>query len=228
MKPFPADEIRLQKGDTLQGCHPFATSRMKHLAIPSLLLLLLILLSAPEQVLGQQKKPVPQLTKCLIIEGDTFVFNTLPTFVFFSPKVFKSKKEQQQFNRLVRNVKRVYPYARIAGIKLKEYNTLLLAASTEKERKALMKRAEEELEAEFGKELKKLTFSQGIILLKLVDRETGSTGYDLVAELRGTFRAFFWQGLGKLFGYNLKMKYDPKGADKEIEEIVLKIMYGQL
>ncbi|MFO7722997.1 MAG: DUF4294 domain-containing protein [Bacteroidales bacterium] len=179
--------------------------------------------------LAQTQKPTtPQLVKCVIIEGDTFVYHTLPVFHFFSPKVFKSKKERDQYNRLVRNVKRVYPYARLAGIKLREYNEQLLATNSEKERKEIMRRAEEDLDAEFGKELRKLTFSQGVILLKLVDRETGQTGYDLVSELRGTFRAFFWQGIGRIFGYNLKMQYEPKTKDKEIEEIVLKIMYGQL
>ncbi len=168
------------------------------------------------------------LMQCLVIEGDTFFYQMLPTYVFLSPKTFRSKREQEQYNRLVRNVKRVYPYARLAGIKLKEYNEILLVTPSERERKALMKKAEAELEAQFGKELKKLTFSQGVILLKLIDRETGQTGYELVAELRGTFRAFFWQSLGRLFGYNLRVRYDPKGSDRDIEDIVLRIMYGQL
>lgn len=168
------------------------------------------------------------LVPCVIVDGDTFLYNVLPTFHFFSPKVFKNKKEKEHYYKLVYNVKKVYPYARLAGIKLREYNTLMLDAKTEKARKNLMKQAEDDLEKQFGKELRKLTFSQGIILLKLIDRETGQSGYELVSELRGAFRAFFWQGIGKLFGYNLRMQYDPLGTDKEIEEIVLKIMYGQL
>jgi len=199
------------------------------ISLAILTILLLVLLMPGKSATAQTSKPTSlQLVKCVIIEGDTFVYNTLPVFYFFSPKVFKSKKEQEQYNRLVRNVKRVYPYARLAGIKLRDYNDLLLAAKSDKERKEIMKRAEADLDAEFGKELRKLTFSQGVILLKLVDRETGQTGYDLVSELRGTFRAFFWQGIGRIFGYNLKVKYEPKTTDKEIEEIVLKIMYGQL
>lgn len=168
------------------------------------------------------------LVQCVIIEGDTFFVQTLAPYILLSPKVFKSKREQTQYTRLALNVKRVYPYARLAGIKLKEYNDLLLEAPNEKARKEIMKQAEADLEAQFGNELKKLTFTQGVILLKLIDRETGQTGYDLVSELRGTFRAFFWQGIGRLFGYNLKVKYDPKGADKDIEDIVLRIMYGQM
>jgi hypothetical protein len=211
--------------DNRQSCF-----RMNHRSVfvSAIIMLVFVLMTGNATMRAQTTKPPPQLVKCVIIDGDTFIHNTLPVFHFFSPKVFKSKKEQEQYNRLVRNVKRVYPYARLAGIKLREYNELMLAAPTEKARKDLMKRAEDELEAEFGKELRKLTFSQGVILLKLIDRETGQTGYDLVSELRGAFRAFFWQGIGRIFGYNLKMKYEPKTTDKEIEEIVLKIMYGQL
>jgi hypothetical protein len=185
-------------------------------------------LATAQHTTNRQQNTLPQLVKCIVVEGDTFVYTVLPTFHFFSPKIFKSKREKEHYYRLVNNVKKVYPYARLAGIKLKEYNELLLKARSERERKEIMKRAEDDLEKQFGKELRKLTFSQGVILLKLIDRETGSTGYDLVAELRGAFRAFFWQGIGRIFGYNLKMNYDPQGADKEIEEIVLKIQNGQL
>lgn len=196
---------------------------------PALAAVILLFLVA-KATYGQQPRAgtTPQLVKCVIIEGDTFVFATLPTFHFFSPKVFKSKREEQKYTRLVRHVKRVYPYARLAGIKLRAYNDILINIDSEKERKVMMKKIEEELEEQFGPELKKLTFTQGVILLKLIDRETGQTGYDILSELRGTFRAFFWQGIGRLFGYNLKVRYEPQGADEEIEEIVLKIMYGQL
>ncbi len=192
------------------------------------LVLLTLVTGASAQKSGTPQNKTPQLVQCVIVEGDTFVYTVLPTFHFFSPKVFKSKKEKEHYYRLVYNVKKVYPYARLAGIKLREYNELMLQAKTEKARKEIMKRAEEDLEKEFGKELRKLTFSQGVILLKLIDRETGQSGYILVSELRGAFRAFFWQGIGRIFGYNLKMKYDPHGADREIEEIVLKIQYGQI
>ena len=91
-----------------------------------------------------------------------------------------------------------------------------------------MKQAEDELKAEFEGDLKKLSFKQGIILIKLVDRETGNTSYELVQELRGNFTAFFWQTFARLFGYNLKVKYDPLGDDKEIEDIVVMIENGQI
>jgi hypothetical protein len=214
----------------------YKTSGVNSLATLISLLMLILLMTDPSSAHGQvppktaqpMKTPRGIMMQCIVVEGDTFFVQTLSPYILLSPKVFKSKRQQTQYTRLAVNVKRVYPYARLAGIKLKEYNDQLLEATTEKERREIMKKAEADLEAQFGNELKKLTFSQGVILLKLIDRETGQTGYDLVSELRGTFRAFFWQGLGRLFGYNLKIRYDPKGADKDIEDIVLRIMYGQM
>jgi len=206
---------------------------VKQLMISGVVIALFTLLAIPLEAqqrpgAAQQVPPNATLMQCLIIDGDTFFFQRLAPFVLLSPKTFTSRRHETQYNRLIVNVKRVYPYARLAGIKLEHYNDRMLAARTDRERKEIMKQAEADLEAQFGKELRKLTFSQGVILLKLIDRETGQTGYDLVSELRGTFRAFFWQGIGRIFGYNLKVRYDPRGADKDIEDIVLRIMYGQL
>ncbi len=190
----------------------------------------------PVDLFAQQGQPPtprqqganPRLMQCVIIDGDTFFFQRMAPFVLLSPKTFSSRRDQRQYNRLVRNVKRVYPYARLAGIKMEQYNEKLLQVTSDRERRRIMKQVEDELEAQFGKELRQLTFTQGVILLKLIDRETGHTGYDLLAELRGTFRAFFWQGIGRIFGYNLRVRYDPYGEDRDIEDIVLRIMYGQL
>jgi len=91
-----------------------------------------------------------------------------------------------------------------------------------------MKRAEKEINKEYGGELKDLTFSQGKILIKLIDRETGETSYDLVQTLRGKFTAFFYQTFARIWGYNLKVRYDPLGEDRQIEAIVRMIELGQL
>lgn len=139
-----------------------------------------------------------------------------------------STQEARKMTRLMKNVKIVYPYARLAGIKLGEYEEILAAAPDDKARKKIMKQVEDELEAEYGKELRELTISQGKILLKLIDRETGSSSYDLVADLRGEFRALFYQTFARFFGLNMKIRYDPEGEDKEIEYIVRLIENGQL
>ena len=87
---------------------------------------------------------------------------------------------------------------------------------------------EKELKEKYSHQLMQLNFTQGIILIKLIDRETGNTSYDLVAGLRGKFVAFFYQGLARLWGYNLKVHYDPRGKDKNIETIVQLINEGKL
>ena len=163
-----------------------------------------------------------------IIDGDTVPVIPLKQVTIVSMKIVKNKRQARRYTKLVRNVKKVYPYAKLAGIKLREYEKLLLAAETDKERKQLMKQAEEELKEEYEDDLRKLTFSQGRILIKLVDRETGNSSYELVQELRGKFVAFFWQTFARIFGYDLKARYDPEGEDKDIENIVRLIESGKI
>jgi len=161
-----------------------------------------------------------------IIDGDTVPYFILSEIHITAPMYFVSEKDRVNFDRLVRNVKKVYPYAKLAGIKLREYNDILAKAPNDSERRKIMKKAEVEIKEQFGDDLKKLTFSQGKILIKLLYRETGNTSYELVKELRGTFVAFFYQTFARIFGYNLKTTYDPKGEDKPIEIIVNLIEKG--
>ena len=167
------------------------------------------------------------VVKARIMDGDTVPLMDLPQVNITGYIIFRSPADQRRFEKLVRNVKKVYPYARLAGLKLNEYDALMTGL-TEKEQKKMLKRAEEELKKEFGGELKSLNFSQGKILLKLVDRETGDPTYQIVKDLRGSIAAFFWQNLSRLFGYNLKEKYDPEGKDRDIENIVLMIENGTI
>ena len=87
-------------------------------------------------------------------------------------------------------------------------------------KKKYMKLAEKKLKDEFGNELKNLTMTQGRILIKLIDRETGKTAFKIVKEMRGTFSAFMWQSLAVLFSSNLKDQYDPNSEDKAIEQAI--------
>jgi len=161
-------------------------------------------------------------------DDDTLITASLPEYCVTGKLTGKFKRMERRHTKLVYNVKKVYPYAKLAGIKLMEYETILMNAANDKERRRIMKQAEDELRNEFEDDLKKLTFKQGAILIKLVDRETGNSSYELVQELRGKFVAFFWQAFARLFGYNLKEEYDPDGADREIEEIVVMIENGQI
>jgi hypothetical protein len=176
------------------------------------------------QLIGQENKGI--VVRAIITETDTLIIQNLPEYNVNAKMPWSVKSEIKSHSKLVYNVKKVYPYAKLAGIKLNEYETLLINAANDQERKKLMKQAEEELRNEFEDDIKKLTYKQGIILIKLVDRETGNSSYALIQELRGKFVAFFWQTFAKLFGYNLKEEYDPAGKDKEIEDIVLMIENG--
>lgn len=169
----------------------------------------------------------PEIVKATVNQGDTIPLIELREVTIFS-WANRSKKQIRHLNKLMRNVKKVYPYAKLAGIKLIEYEDTLASVSTDKERRQIMKRVEEELEQEYGQDLRNLTITQGKILLKLVDRETGNSTYNLVADLRGKFAAMFYQAFARLFSYNLKVKYDPEGEDKEIEMIIQMIERGEI
>lgn len=163
-----------------------------------------------------------------IKEGDTIYIDELDEVEITAPLIFDSKKNAQRYSRVVRYVKKVYPYAKMAGIKMRKYEKVLENTPKKRDRKKLMKQAEEELKEEFSEELKKLTYMQGEILLKLIDRETQISGFELVKEMRGGFKANFYQGFARLFGFNLKDRYDPEGRDREIEEIVQMIEQGKI
>ncbi len=177
---------------------------------------------------AQEEKKERIVVYARMLDGDTIPVIPLQEVNIYSFRPYKSNREARKSSRLIRNVKIVYPYAKLAGIKLKEYESILAGIDDKKEQKRIMKEAENELEEEFGDDLRDFTFSQGKILIKLVYRETGESSYELVAELRGKFRAFFWQAFARIFGFNLKDGYDPDGEDKEIEFIVKMIEAGQL
>jgi hypothetical protein len=138
----------------------------------------------------------------------------------------KLTRQDKRDARLKRYVVKVYPYARLAGELFEAYQSELDSMPTEAQKSAFMKIAEDELRAEFEGELRKLTIMQGQILVKLVNRETDKTGYDIVKQMRGGLTAFFWQGIARLCGTNLKTTYDSNGDDKFIEQIVQDIENG--
>ncbi len=168
------------------------------------------------------------LVLAIIKDGDTIYTYQYPDVYVFEHRTFKSESAYRRYMRLVMKVKKVYPYAKMAGEKLNEYHKLLANVKSEQEKKKIMAQVEDNLREQFEDDIKNLTFSEGKILLKLIDRETGNTSYEIVKELRGSFRAFFWQQVARLFGTTLKMEYDPKEEDKLIEDIVIAIENGQL
>lgn len=191
-------------------------------------LLLILILAFCTIAIVQAQETKYTVLRAIIMDGDTLPYLRLKEVEVYSLKIPKTRKAQKRLTKLIKNVKVVYPYAKLAGIKLREYEGLLLNANSDKERKQIMKHAEKEINEEYGGELRELTFSQGKILIKLIDRETGDSSYELVQELRGKFRAFWYQAFARLWGYDLKVKYDPEGDDRQLEVIVRMIENGQL
>ncbi len=163
-----------------------------------------------------------------IIDGDTIPTVYLVGVEIVAPLSPEAAARQQAYLKLRRDVLRAYPYAKLASMKLKYINDQVASMTNERQKKRFIKETERELKEQFEQDLKHLTVTQGRILIKLIDRETGNTSYALVKELRGGLQAFFWQGLARLFGENLKSEYDAAGEDQMIEQIVKQIENGTL
>ena len=149
--------------------------------------------------------------------GDTtFHFHMTPIPIYANLLV-----DLNEHRRLIRNLKIVYPIARYANNKLREMEqTLMTMEGDRRAQERYTKEVEKELKQQYTPIIKRMSFSQGKILIKLIDRETGHTSYQLVKDMRGNFNAFFWQNLGRLFGMNLKDRYDPDGEDRIIEQLI--------
>jgi len=167
-----------------------------------------------------------KVVSATIYNGDTIPYVTLDPLVCFVPRVFINPKDAVKWDRMKYNVKKVYPYAILAAAKLKEYDRVLATMPNEGERKRYMKNAEEQLKDQFGEELKNLSMTQGRILIKLIDRETGKTTYDIVKQMRGSFSAFMWQSVAVMFSSDLKDDYNGQGEDKAIEDAIRLIENG--
>lgn len=181
-------------------------------------------LSAQEAEKAAEEDPV--ITRAVVEGSDTLPVIDLPEVRVYEKRDFEYLYLKRRYRRMIRNIKKAYPYARIAADELKKLDDHLLTLDNEKERKAYVNQAEKDIMKRFEKEVRKLTVTQGIILVKLIDRETGRTSYQVIKELKGGFTAFFWQGIARIFGNNLKTEYDPEDQDRVMEDIVLGIEAG--
>jgi hypothetical protein len=139
-----------------------------------------------------------------------------------------TKRDLRKYERLVYNLKKVYPYAFMVRIKLNRVNEDLINVKSEKERKDYLKSVEKNIFAQYEGDVRDMTITQGRLLIKLIDRETQNTSYALIKEYRGKVAAAFWQGIARIFGTNLKEEYDPYGSDVLIEYIIQEIEAGRL
>ncbi len=146
----------------------------------------------------------------------------------FPSMEFRNKKEQMAYNRLVYNIKKTLPIAKECNQLILETGAYIETIPNKKERSEHLKKVEKEIWETYKPRMKKLTFTQGKLLIKLVDRECNSTSYDIVKAFLGPVRAGFYQAFAWTFGSSLKKRYDPKGADRLVERIVLQVEAGQL
>lgn len=161
------------------------------------------------------------LTPMCVYEGDTIPYIKLPTVYIFKPLKFKNKREMAKYYKLIRDVKKVLPISKEINRAIIETYEYMMTLPNEKARQKHMKAVEKSLKEQYTPRMKKLSFAQGKLLIKLVDRQTHSTGYELVKAFMGPFKAGFYQTFAALFGASLKKQYDPTGDDALTERVIL-------
>ncbi len=161
------------------------------------------------------------------LEGnDTIAVVPLSEIVVFPEMKFKNEKERRNYTKLVRDVKRTFPYAQLIYETLIETYEYMETLPDDKARQKHLELMEKELFKQYKPELKKLTFSQGKLLLKLINRQCNQSSYNLLKAYMGSFRASFWNIFAGLFGASLKTTYDPKGEDAMTERVVILVERG--
>lgn len=161
----------------------------------------------------------PVMLPTTLVNGERIPWILLREVVITDTRVFRTPADRARYNRLKYNVLKVLPYAKFAEDRYDRLQRELAVTSGKKEQKRLIKTCEKEIKTMFNREIKKMSISQGEILIKLIDRQTGNSSYELVRDLRGGVSAFFYQSVAKIFGHNLKNTYDPD-QEREIEYII--------
>ena len=166
--------------------------------------------------------------KPIIENGDTMWCYLLPELWVYPPLKFKSEKQRKAYNRLVYNVKKVLPIAQQVNEMIGETYETLEALPTQKEKNAHIKAVEHEIFETYKPQMKKLTYSQAKLLIKLVDRECNQSSYEIVQAFLGPTRAAFYQVFAWTFRASLKKEYHPEEEDKLIERVVRQVETGQI
>ena len=184
-----------------------------------------------EQVLAEMDSPtfVPTVKVGKVLyEGDSIQYMEMNNVYVYPELTFKNKKQAQSYMRLVANVKKVLPLAKEARQMLIETTEFLDMLPDEKSKNEHIKRVEEDIFRTYKPKMKKLTYSQGKLLIKLIDRECHSSSYEMIKAFMGPIRAGFWQVFAWGFGASLKKEYDPTGTDRLTERVVLMVEAGQI
>lgn len=168
------------------------------------------------------------VVQAIIIGNDTVPYFVLPTYYCYPPLKFKNKKEEQFYWRTVRDVKVVLPYVRHIRRVMEKTNEALMSMPDKASRDAYMKNFEKRIYKENETKFKDLTLNQGKLIIRLLDRETNNTSYELIKAYRGSFSAGFWQVFALVLGADLKTKYGTKEEDAVIERVIVLVEAGQL
>ncbi|MDR1345032.1 MAG: DUF4294 domain-containing protein [Tannerellaceae bacterium] len=178
-------------------------------------------------VRSQSIKKLPVgLHRATIHNGDTLATVEIREIIIYPEMRFKNKRAQQNYDKLVRDVKRTLPYAKMVYYTLIETYEYMETLPNDKARAQHLKRIEKELFQEYKPELKRLTLSQGKLLIKLIDRECNQSSYNILRAYLGGFRAGFWNVFAGVFGASLKSEYDPRGKDITTERVVVMVERG--
>lgn len=199
---------------------------MRNVGVKSILIL--FLLSFIPTMEAQEFVDVTDRVNAIVDKGDTVAYFELPQVYVFPPYRFKNKKEEQEYWRMVYDVKKVLPLAKLIRATLIETYHILETIPTDKAKSKHLKAVEKQMVADYKPQMKKLTLRQGKLLIRLVDRYCNQSSYDLLKAYMGSFRAGIWQTFAVLFGASLRAEWDPKGKDAMLERIVLMVESGAL
>ena len=186
------------------------------------ILLLLVAFAVPS-ALAQRRSRGFWHQEWTIDKGDT-----IPLVHILPIRKYSRKPDMRRYQRLIRQVKKCYPLAKQARIEMEKMERQLLAVKDKKEQEKLAKQLQRQLIKQYTPVILKMTISEGKVLLKLIDRETEYTAFQIIKDFRGGFVAGFWQMFAKMFGNNLKLEYEPETKDRVLEQIVTYYEMGWL
>ncbi len=173
-------------------------------------------------------KALKKQVKAIIENGDTVALYELPTVWVYPPMKFKNKREEKYYWRTVRDVKKTLPLSKYIKEVIIATNDTLMKLPTKKERDKYMRGFEKRIyKQEYGR-MSKLTLRQGMLLIRLVDRECEATTFELIKAYRGSFTAGFYQMFAKMFGASLKTEFGSHKDDATVERIINLVESGQL
>ena len=204
------------------------TLNMKRLAVLLLLGVTLVVQAQAQATADNPAFAPPVKVGKVLDRGDSIQYMELSNVYVYPEMEFKSKRQQESYMRLVKNVKTVLPIAKDARYLLVETAEFLETLPTKKAKEEHLKRVEASIFKEYKPKMKKLTYSQGKLLIKLIHRECNSSSYEAIQAFMGPVRAGFWQVFAWTFGASLKKTYDPEGTDRLTERVVLMVEAGQI